>query len=268
MKKGWLIGCGIAGVLGIAVCAGVGVLVYGIFAVTQPVVDASKDFIGLLGEGKVADAYASTAAGFRAQQDEASFAAAVKQLGLGDIASTTWHNRQIRNQEGAADGTATTKAGATMPVSIRLVKEGGAWKVVAVRYAGVELSTIRVFAPVPADAELRRMALTALQDFNRAVKAKDFTPFYESLSDLWKKETTPEQLQKIFHEFSDKNIDIGGIKDVAAQFAPPAAVNDKGTLVLAGHYPTQPSRVRFQLEYIHEPAGWRLTAIQVNVGKD
>ena len=46
MKKGWLIGCGIAGILGIGLCAGAGVLVYsgvkGIIALTQPVVDASE----------------------------------------------------------------------------------------------------------------------------------------------------------------------------------------------------------------------------------
>src|SRR5207253_6564366 len=136
MKKGWLIGCSIAGILGVGLCAGVAFLVYSgviaIFAVTQPVVDAAEEFLVLVGKGKTAEAYASTAETFRAQQDEASFAAAVKKLGLTDYSSVSWHNRSINNNQGSADGTVTTKGGGTTPVSIRLVQEGGRWRVAGV----------------------------------------------------------------------------------------------------------------------------------------
>jgi hypothetical protein len=147
MKKGWLIGCGIAGILGVGLCAGVVFLVFsgvmGIFAVTQPVVDAAEEFLALVGQGKTAEAYASTAEAFRAKQDEASFAAAVKQLGLTEYSSVSWHNRSINNNEGTADGTLTTKGGGTTPVSIRLVQEGGKWRVAGVRCGGAELESIK-----------------------------------------------------------------------------------------------------------------------------
>ena len=156
MNKGGLIGCGIAGILGIGLCAGLGVLfVGGVFALTQPVVDASEQFLALLGQGKAAEAYASAADGFRAQQDEASFTGAVEQLGLTDYASASWHSRQVENQEGAAEGTVTTKGGGTKPVSVRLIKEGGRWAVVGVRYAGVELVTIKAPPPVPPRANAK-----------------------------------------------------------------------------------------------------------------
>src|SRR5439155_15954864 len=93
------------------------------------------------------------------------------------------------------------------------------------------------------------------------------TAFYGMLADLWKKETTPQRLQKTFQEFLDKDIDIGAIKDVKPRVAPPTAVNDKGVLVVAGHYPTQPFRVRFELEYARERGGWKLTGIAASVGK-
>lgn len=70
----------------------------------------------------------------------------------------------------------------------------------------------------------------------------------------------------MFREFIDKRIDIAGIRDCEPQIAPPA-VNEKNGLTLAGHYPTQPSRVRFELEYAWEGGGWKLTSITVNVGK-
>jgi hypothetical protein len=143
MKKGWFIGCGIAGVLGIGLFAGVAALCAGIIAVTRPVVDASDQFLTLLGQGKIADAYASTAEGFQAQQDEASFTKAVQQLGLTDYSSAFWNNRRIMNQQGTAEGTITGKNGGTKPIAIQLVKEAGTWKVAGVRYGGAVLETIK-----------------------------------------------------------------------------------------------------------------------------
>jgi hypothetical protein len=266
MRKGWLIGCGVIGVLGVGLFSGLVVLLIGgVFALTRPVVDASEQFLVLLGQGKTAEAYASAADGFRAQQDEASFAAAVKQLGLADYASASWHTRRIENFDGAAEGTVTTKKGVTKPVAVRLVREGGKWAVVGVRYGGVDLVALKSPPRVPPAAEVERMVTDTLLAFNQGVLAKDFTNFYGTISDDWKKQITPERIKEAFHEFLDDDTDIGSIKDVKPQFASPPAVNDKGVLVAAGHYPTQPARVRFQLEYEYERTAWKLTRISVNV---
>src|SRR5436305_7804796 len=107
MNRGSWIGCGITSILGAGLVA---IFVGGIFAITRPVVDASEQFLALLGEGKIAEAYASAADGLRARQDEASFAAAVRQLGLTDFASVAWHSRQIENSDGTAAGTVATKS--------------------------------------------------------------------------------------------------------------------------------------------------------------
>jgi hypothetical protein len=266
MKKRWLIGCSIVGILGVGMFAGlIALAVGGVFALTRPVVDASEQFLALLGEGRISEAYSATADGFRARQDEASFAAAVKQLGLGDFASAFWNSRQIENQTGTAEGIITTKSGGTRPVSIRLVRERGRWAVDGVRYGGVELAFVKAPPTVPSGADLERMVSDALLGFNKAVRGRDFTAFYATLSDLWKKQTTPAGVQQIFQEFIEKDIDIGGIQSVKPQIAPAPAINDKGVLVVAGHYPTRPSQVRFELEYIHEPAGWKLVSVLVGV---
>lgn len=172
MTRGWLIACVIAGVVGLVllvVCMGGVFFIRGIVTITQPVVDASDEFLTLLGQGKVAEAYAATADGFRYQQDEASFTAAVKQLGLTGYSSSFWNSREVKNWEGSVEGVITTRTGDTKPTSIRLIQERGKWKVVGVRYGGVELVTIKAPPPVPAEAELERMALEALLDFNQAL---------------------------------------------------------------------------------------------------
>lgn len=268
MKRNWLMACGVAGILSVGLIGGLVILlVAGIFALTRPVVDASEQFLVQLSQGKIAEAYVSTAEGFRARQDEASFSEAVKQLGLTDFSSVSWQSRQIENQHGLAEGTVTTSSGGVKPVSIRLVQERGQWMVVGVRYGGVDLLTFKSSPPVPLSAELEQMVATTLLGFNQAVGAKDFTAFYGTLADVWKKETTPLRLRQIFQEFIDKNIDIAFIKDVKPSVAPPATVNDRGVLVIAGHFATQPSQVRFELEYAREGDAWKLSSIAVNVGK-
>jgi hypothetical protein len=293
MLKKCLIGCGIAAVLGIGLAVGLGVvLVRAALAMTQPVVDSSEQFLALLGQGKTAEAYASTADGFRAQQDEASFTAAVKQLGLTDYSTVSWHSRQFENQEGAVEGTLTTKQSGTRPVVVRLVQEGGTWKVLGVRYGGVDLAAMKVPpplppeadvkrndvavppavrvqhpTPVPPEAELERMVAEALLDFNQAVRAKDFTALYGKVSDELKKVTTPELMRQAFQEFLDKDVDISPINGLKPRLAPPAAINGRGVLAVEGHYATRPSPVRFRLQYVEEHDGWKLTTIWVGVGK-
>jgi hypothetical protein len=268
MKKRTLIGCGIVAFLGVGMFAGLVVfLVGGIFALTRPVVDASEQFLAMLGQGRVAEAYASTADGFRAQHDEASFTAAVNQLGLTEFATASWHSRQIENQTGAAEGTVTTKSGGTRPLSIRLVREGGRWAVDGIRYGGVEVASIKAPLSVPPETELERLLAESLLGFNQGVRAKDFTTFYARLSDVFKTQTSPEDLRETFQVFIDKDVDIAAIENVKPQVAPAPAVNDQGVLVVAGHYPTQPAQVRFELKYVHESAGWKLLGLSVGVGK-
>ena len=128
------------GVATAILCAGLlAVFVGGIFYLTRPVVDSSEQFLALLGEGRIDEAYASTADAFRAQQDEKSFTTAVRQFGLADYSSVVWHSRQIENQDGSVEGTVITKTSATKPVAIRLIWESGRWAVVGVRYGGEEL---------------------------------------------------------------------------------------------------------------------------------
>jgi hypothetical protein len=264
-----LIGGGILVILVIGTCISLGVLfIGGIFALTRPVVDASEQFLTLLGQGMTAEAYASAADGLRAQQDEASFTAAVKRLGLTEYSSVSWYNREINNQEGIAEGTVTAKSGGTKAVAVQLVKEGGKWKVVGLRFGGVDLVAVRSPLAVPAHAELEQIVTRTLLDFNQAVQTRDFTDFYGKLSEVWKKQTTPEKLQNIFQEFIDENVDISFINGFSPQFAPSTAVNEKRVLVVAGSYPAEPSGVTFELKYIHERDGWKLLGISVNVGHD
>ena len=86
MKRTFLIVVAVIG--GLAVLAGgiVGL----VFWFTGGAVEASEEFLALVAQEKVEEEYQSTAAAFRSQQDAASFAATLKEIGLTRYKSASW----------------------------------------------------------------------------------------------------------------------------------------------------------------------------------
>ena len=259
-----LVGCGLGGVL-LLVCGGlVTILVVGVFAATQPVVDASESFLSLVGQGKTADAYALTAASYQAKQTEPSFAAGVKKLGLTEYASVSWNKRNILNDTGTTAGTVTLKDGSTKSVAFDLVNENGTWKVSGVDVGGSDLSAVKVTPSVPATADLDKLVHETLAAFGTAVRAKNFNTFYAQVSDVWKKQTSPAQLLTAFQTFVDKKIDLGDVKSLKPEYSPAPAVDADGVLTLVGTLDGD-ATIHFDLKYIQEKGAWKLFGIKLRL---
>jgi len=120
-------------------------------------------------------------------------------------------------------------------------------------------------AKLPSDKELQAMALESLLAYNKAIQAKNFDSFYQQISKLWRDQTTPEKLKAIFQPAIDKGSDISSIAKVEPTYDKPPAIDEDGVLFLKGSYPTQPSKVTFQLKYIYEDGVWRLVGITTNL---
>jgi hypothetical protein len=118
----------------------------------------------------------------------------------------------------------------------------------------------------PRGGEVEQLIAQTLLAFNHAIKTKNFTAFHDSLSEAWKKQSTPSSLQASFQEFIDKKIDIAPIKGQKPQVDPPQQAVDN-TLQLKGRYQTTPSPIGFELEYAHEKGDWKLQRIAIRVGK-
>ena len=156
---------------------------------------------------------------------------------------------------------------ATRPnkVTFRLsyLREGSAWKVLGINAEVVPF--VENTGTVPSDKELRGLALDSLLAFNKAIQTKTFESFYGRIANLWRKETTPEALLKVFQPFIDAKVDIAPIAKLDPAFDGTPKINDDGFLVLKGSYPTKPSKVSFALKYFFEDDAWKLVGINVHV---
>ncbi len=289
----WKKGCLIAVVAAVVLA----VLVLGlVFWLTSGPVEAADEFLALAGRGDLAAAYEAAAPALREQQDEGSFLEAMARLGMTEYESATWTSRSIEGGKAELEGTATTRGGDEIPIRLTLVQVEDDWRVFSIQgpqagaavtppSGGPPATTPEPDAPspptpdapagpltltaepagMPGAAELERLATESLLALNASIVARDFSTFYAGISDLWRRQTTPEELSAAFSQFVERDIDFAAIGDLEPVFDPAPAIDGDGVLRLSGHYPTTPVRVRFNLRYVYEAAAWKLLGIEVNL---
>ena len=120
---------------------------------------------------------------------------------------------------------------------------------------------------IPEGDELQEMTQITLIEFNDAVQADDFTDFFQTISKLWQRQSSPAKLKSTFQTFITQKIDIGAVRTMGADFTSKPRVDDsKGfkELILQGKYETLPNPTRFELKYTPEGKNWKLTGIMVD----
>lgn len=253
-----------------ALAALVMVIVVVVFTVTSGATDSTNAFLALVGKGRYEAAYEATAPQFRAQQDFASFRRTMARFGLDKYKSASWPSREISGGLTTLKGTIETRDGGKIPASVILVEVNEKWRVysMSMRRAGSAggdgLGDAKT-ASEPDRAAKKQLALRALLDFNKAIQQRDFRAFHATLATPLRREYSPQELQKAFQSYIDKNINLAPIRNAEPQFGNETSFNPSGRLKLKGFYPTRPSQVLFTLSYIWEAGAWRLIVINVQV---
>ena len=120
---------------------------------------------------------------------------------------------------------------------------------------------------IPSEGELQEMSQKTLLDFNDAIEQEDFTDFFQTISKLWQRQSSPAKLKDTFQMFIDKKVNIGAIQTMDAEFTSAPRVDDsKGfkELIVEGRYTTSPFPTKFQLKYTPQGKDWKLTGISVD----
>lgn len=254
----------------LALVVAIGAAVVLVFWMTGGVTRAGDRFLSLVRQGRTHDAYLATSKAFRTATPEEGFVAYLRSTGLADNESARWSSRSLSGDTGELEGSIRTRSGGTVPLKLKLVKEESEWRVLAVERvaAGVLADAAPPATPapvVPPEAELSKLARSAVLQLGKAIAAKDFTEFHASTAALWQRQTTPDALKGAFRELIDKGADLSVCEGRAPEFTEKPSIDGNGRLVLVGVFPTQPTRVGFTLKYLQEAGAWKLAGINLDL---
>ena len=122
---------------------------------------------------------------------------------------------------------------------------------------------------LPSDSESREMAKATLLSFNDALQTNNFKNFYDEISGLFKKSTTPRRLRRQFRSFIKGRADLSSIRSMRTTFTMGPRIDTSKrvpVLEMNGEYATTPIKSTYQLKYIAEGNEWKLFAIRVFTG--
>lgn len=148
---------------------------------------------------------------------------------------------------------------------LKYIQDKSAWKLLGINVQVVPF--VESAGPIPSEAEAKRLVLDSLMAFNQALRAKNFDSFYAQIAKLWQAQTTSAKLKEIFQPFLAQDADISPIAKLEPVFDSKPAINEDSFLAIKGSYPTQPSKVFFDLTYVYEEQNWKLIGINVNLKK-
>ncbi|MFI4999831.1 MAG: hypothetical protein ACHQK9_08125 [Reyranellales bacterium] len=118
---------------------------------------------------------------------------------------------------------------------------------------------------VPAARPLEALVKGSLMSFNDANLTGDYRVFHARLSEPFRKQYTPARLKETFKEFNEKNVDIDIITALTPSYDPAPFVDKEGKLIVKGYFPTDPTRVAFEMDFIPSDGDWKLIRINVRL---
>lgn len=119
---------------------------------------------------------------------------------------------------------------------------------------------------VPADRVLEALVKASLLTFNDANVTGNYEVLHAKLSKPFRQQFPPERLKEVFKDFNEKSIDFDIIAAMPPTYDPKPAIDAEGKLVVKGTFPTEPSKLAFELDFIPSDAEWKLIRINVKLG--
>jgi hypothetical protein len=105
---------------------------------------------------------------------------------------------------------------------------------------------------------------TTLIAFNQANLTNVYHVFHGLGSDRFRATNSPDALSKSFAAFRQRNIDLSAVILTAPQLSRQPAI-EQGRLHLAGFYPTNPTRVIFDMYFEPSQGRWKLAQFSVSL---
>jgi len=254
---------------------------------------AANAFFAAVEHGDPHAAYDGSAFGFQAAQTYEAFLSNAEDIGLINGRAPIWSGTYPKESEIQLTGTLANQFGKLINITVNMTRDGEAWKLFSLETAlantnsepenrftlvghGAGFNDV-YHQPMPDAPHLDELVVNSVTRLGDAINRQDFTPFYDSLSEQWKRgrlasgkpmgaAVTPFILKNHFQGFIDKKIDltiVGSLPPVYDQ--PPPHIDEDGFLTVIGHFDIRNSRVEFALQFAYELPRWKLVSIDVGI---
>ena len=250
----------------IGIIAGIALLVAFIFWLTGDVTKAGDDFFAAINDGNTEQAYELLSPQFKSNASQSDFESYLGKTGLTDVKSVSWSSREISGDVGSLEGSLTTASGDTIPLTMKLVKIEGGWKIFSldVQIAGFASGGAAAMPSIPDQLQLVDATTDAFSD---AVSAKDMTSFYSFISPMWQEQITPIKLEEVFSGFYVYADKVNRLKDIPPKLREESTINDNGLLTIKGYYDDEDTRAIFAYNYVFEGLKWRPIGYRLDLVK-
>jgi hypothetical protein len=260
MKKWMKVLLGV--VVGVVVLVVLGVAA--VFYLTSGGVDSANAFFKAVKEKDMAKARTYLSEDFKASTDEKALAAFLSNSAILNFKESSWSNRQISGGRMELSGSITSETGGVVPLKMKLVKENGSWKIYAIQKDAAGLLTQGPSPAVPLSrAEQMSLVKKSMRDFIVSMNDKSMEKFRSTVSQLWQKQHTTEQLNQAFRQVIDSGLKWSLLEDLDPVLADDAKIDENGVLLLAGYYPTKPAQVNFEQSFVYEGLSWKLSGFKI-----
>ena len=236
-----------------------------VFFFTSGLVDVADEFFVAAREGDMDTAYANTSADFKRAMTQPDLARFLEQNGLDTYQEATWSFRSMEGGVGQLRGTVTAADGA-IPLSLQFVKEDGTWKIQYIEKQAAGVSDTGNRPEMPEESEQVRLVRESISVFARSANAGGMTGLYRHISELWRGQTSVEELDEIFRAFIDaEQLDLTVLDRYTPQFTEAPLIDGNGVLRIKGFYPTEPDEAHFEQSYVYEGTGWKLIGFSLHI---
>jgi hypothetical protein len=232
--------------------------------ITASLTKEAETFLLSLKEGRVEEAYGTTAGAFRAETSLETFLKFSRDFPFPSYEKAQWKPRGFGlSPFTAAIGGTVTLAGETVPARLTFQTESGAWKISKVRFNTAEAASL---LPEAETLELVRGTMVTLA---QALQKKDFTALHAQGSSLWREEVTPEDLQNSSLELlNTKGLNLVAVEKEYPRLSARPSLDADNALMAQGYYPMENKKaLLFELRYTFEEKAWKLAGIGAWMGK-
>jgi len=235
------------------------------FFLTSGMSDVADSMFNTLKEKKYKEAYDSYfSSDFKNKITLEQFKEFVKSNSLDRVNSTFWNSREYKGNGGKLDGTVTLNDGSSMPLTLSFYKNQDSWKIYSIYKPNAGIKSKSSSKADLSEDDYMKLSLSSVGYFKEAIKNKDFTPFYNSISNIWKKQTSIEELKKAFANIlksSDVVLDILQREPKLKE----KKIDDKSLLHITLEYPATAKSVgaEVKLDYLKEDGEWKLYGFEI-----